>query len=249
MKKIINTLKDFFNFKDWVSDLRAVPSLVVALLLTSTVLMNILANKSIIELPWALQDAGILVSWISFLVGDLLVKGFGSKTAIRVNLTCLSISLFISCILIIVSIIPGTWSPSYNYMDSNVIDAVNESINSVMGNVWYVILGSTFSSAVGLIINNLSQEFVLKKIELKHGDRYIGFLAASTASTIIGQFVDNMLFACLIGMNFFQWTWVQVVTCSMTGVVFEAVFELILTPVIYKISQNWKKNGIGNKIN
>lgn len=248
MKKIINTLKDFFNFKDWVSDLRAVPSLVVALLLTSTVLMNILANKSIIELPWALQDAGILVSWISFLVGDLLVKSFGSKTAIRVNLTCLLVSLFISCILIIVSIIPGSWSPSYNYMDSNIIDAVNESIDSVMGNVWYVILGSTFSSAIGLIINNLSQELILKKIELKHGDKYFGFLAASTASTIVGQFVDNMLFACLIGMNFFQWTWDQVVTCSITGVVFEVLFELILTPVIYKISQNWKKNDIGNKI-
>ena len=85
-------LKDFFNPKDWLKTLRSVPALALALITVATVLMNILANKSIIEIPrlgngdyWLVQDAGIIMSWVGFLVGDLLVKNFGPKNAIRVN--------------------------------------------------------------------------------------------------------------------------------------------------------------------
>lgn len=79
--KTINCLKDFFNFKEWVILLRSIPAVALALITVSTVLMNILANKSIIELPWLIQDAGVILSWVGFLVGDLLVKNFGSKWA------------------------------------------------------------------------------------------------------------------------------------------------------------------------
>lgn len=245
MKKLFNILKDFFNLKDWKKTLRQTPSLALALIAVATVLMNILANKSIIELPWLLQDAGILVSWVGFLVGDLLVKHFGAKHAIRINLTCLAISLFISCILIFVGLIPGTWSPCYNYSDPYVIEAINISINSIMGNVWYIILGSAFSLAVGLVINSLSHEFVLNKIEKKHGDKYWGFLTASAVSSTIGQMIDNIVFASLIGAHFFGWTWTQVIVCSLTGAVFELLVQIIFTPLTYKISQNWKKDNIG----
>ena len=77
--KIGKSLKDFFNMKDWLKLLRTIPATALALICVSTVLMNILANKSIINLPWLIQDAGICLSWVGFLVGDLLVKNFGSK--------------------------------------------------------------------------------------------------------------------------------------------------------------------------
>lgn len=244
--KIWGSLKDFFNMKDWLKLLRTIPATALALICVSTVLMNILANKSIINLPWLIQDAGICLSWVGFLVGDLLVKNFGSKNSIRVSLSCLLLSLFISALLAIVAVIPGTWSSEFG-PDGNILENVGPAIDAVMGNVWYVIIGSAVASAVGLIANGLSQGFILNKIEAKHGDKYWGYLIAAGASTLIGQFLDNIVFAVLVSVNFFGWTWQQVLVCSVCGCVFELIIEMIFTPLTYRISKNWDKNHIGVK--
>ena len=248
-KHLGHEIVDFFNPKEWLKTLRSVPSLALALITVATVLMNILANKSIINLPWLIQDAGILMSWVGFLVGDLLVKAFGSKNAIRVNLTCLGISLFISGLLAIVAVVPGEWSPVFDptINPGDLGSNINAAVNSVMGNVWYVILGSAVASAVGLIVNGLTQGLLIKKIETKHGDKYWGFFVASAASTMIGQIIDNMVFALLVSVKFFGWTWTQVMVCSLTGAIFELIIELVFSLLTYKISKNWKKNGIGTE--
>lgn len=248
-KHLGHEIVDFFNPKEWLKTLRSIPSLALALITVATVLMNILANKSIINLPWLIQDAGILMSWVGFLVGDLLVKAFGSKNAIRVNLTCLGISLFISGLLAIVAVVPGEWSPVFDptINPGDLGSNINAAVNSVMGNVWYVILGSAVASAVGLVVNGLTQGLLIKKIETKHGDRYWGFFVASAASTMIGQIIDNMVFALLVSVKFFGWTWTQVMVCSLTGAIFELIIELVFSPLTYRISRNWKKNGIGTE--
>lgn len=248
-KHLGHEIVDFFNPKEWLKTLRSVPSLALALITVATVLMNILANKSIINLPWLIQDAGILMSWVGFLVGDLLVKAFGSKNAIRVNLTCLGISLFISGLLAIVAVVPGEWSPVFDptINPGDLGSNINAAVNSVMGNVWYVILGSAVASAVGLVVNGLTQGLLIKKIETKHGDKYWGFFVASAASTMIGQIIDNMVFALLVSVKFFGWTWTQVMVCSLTGAIFELIIELVFSPLTYRISRNWKKNGIGTE--
>ena len=248
-KHLGHEIVDFFNPKEWLKTLRSVPSLALALITVATVLMNILANKSIINLPWLIQDAGILMSWVGFLVGDLLVKAFGSKNAIRVNLTCLGISLFISGLLAIVAVVPGEWSPVFDptINPGDLGENINAAVNSVMGNVWYVIFGSAVASAVGLVVNGLTQGLLIKKIETKHADKYWGFFVASAASTMIGQIIDNMVFALLVSVKFFGWTWTQVMVCSLTGAIFELIIELVFSPLTYRISKNWKKNGIGTE--
>lgn len=248
-KNLGHEIVDFFNPKEWIKTLRSIPSLALALITVATVLMNILANKSIINLPWLIQDAGILMSWVGFLVGDLLVKAFGSKNAIRVNLTCLAISLFISGLLAIVPVVPGDWSPVFDpsINSGDIGSNINAAVNSVMGNVWYVILGSAVASAVGLIVNGLTQGLLIKKIETKHGDKYWGFFVASASSTMIGQILDNMVFAALVSVKFFGWTWNQVLVCSICGAIVELIVEMVFSPLTYKISKNWKKNGIGTE--
>ena len=253
-KKTFLVLKDFFNPRDWLKTLRSVPGMALALITVANILMNVLANKSIIELPfpnsdsyWLIQDAGVCLSWVGFLVGDLLVKNFGAKHAIRVNLTALVISLFVSLLLFIVSVIPGTWSPEFNYASAETATAVKDSINSVMGNVWYVILGSALASAVGLIVNNITQDLILKNIEKKHGSKYIGYLIAAALSTIFGQILDNFVFAAVVSVNFFNWTWLTALMCSIDGAIFELIIEMAFTPITYMISKNWDKNHIGVK--
>lgn len=254
LKRGLLYLKDFFNPKDWLRTLRSVPGMALALITVANILMNVLANKSIIELPfpnsdsyWLIQDAGVCLSWVGFLVGDLLVKNFGAKHAIRVNLTALVISLFVSGLLALVAIIPGTWSPEFNYADATTAAAVKDSINSVMGNVWYVILGSALASAVGLIVNNVTQDLILNNIEKKHGNHYLGYLIAAGLSTIFGQILDNFVFAAVVSVNFFGWTWLTALMCSIDGAIFELIIEMLFTPLTYHISKNWDKHHIGVK--
>lgn len=245
-------IRDFFSFPDWIRTLRSVPGLTIGLLLAANVLMNILANKSIIELKfpdsdsyWLIQDAGIFFSWIAFLIGDLLVKNFGAKNAIRVNVTCIILSLFLSLLLALAGLVPGTWSSEFNYPDARIQQDVSDALNSTISNAWYVILGSALASLVGLITNNLTDEVILKKIEKKHGDHYWGYITASGISTFIGQILDNLIFALVISVHFFKWTYLTAFMCSLDGALFELIIQMIFTPLSYAISKNWKKNGIG----
>lgn len=261
-KKIWLFLADFFNPKEWIKLFRSVPATALALITLATVLMNILAAKSIIEVDadfpvtwftggpghdfWLLQDAGIIVSWVGFLIGDLLVKAFGSKNAIRVNIGCLLLSLFISLLLVGVANVKGTWSPVYTYGEDYRL-IINGSLNEVIGNVWYVISGSAAASFVGIIVNNVTQGTMLTKIEKKHGDHYFGYLIAAGASTIAGQIVDNIVFALLVSVWFFGWSLFSVLMCSLFGALIELIAEMLFTPLTYKISKNWEKNQIGQK--
>lgn len=245
-KGLFYVLKDFFNPHEWIKTLRSIPAVIFALCVLANVLMNILANKSIINLPYLVQDAGIVLSWIGFLAGDLLVRAFGTKNAIRANITALLISIFISGLLLATSLIPGDWSPVFENGEEYT-EVINSSINEIIANQWYVILGSALASTVGLISNNLIQGTMLKSLIKKHGDHYIGYLFASAMSTIVGQFLDNLVFASVISLHFFGWTVTQVFMCSIFGALLELVVEMVFTPLTYRISLNWQKNGIGTE--
>ena len=65
--------------------LRAIPGPITAIFIVSVVSMNLLANKSIFNLPWLASTAGIFVSWISFLCMDAVCKRFGAKASIFLN--------------------------------------------------------------------------------------------------------------------------------------------------------------------
>lgn len=269
IKKIWSFLVDFFNPKEWTKLLRSVPAVALALIFVANVLMNILAAKSIINVPatfastnwftngsnmWIVQDAGIIVSWIGFLIGDLLVKAFGSKNAIRINITSLVLSLFISLLLIGVANVSGEWSPIWNEALNPSFDPasgealiINGALNEVIGNVWYVILGSAAATFVGILVNNITHGILLKKMIKKHGDHYFGYFVAAGASTVFGQVIDNIVFAVLVGMTFFGWSLFSVLMCSLLGGLVELVAEMLFTPLTYKISKNWAKNKIGQE--
>lgn len=253
--RLAMALKDFFNPREWLKTLRAVPGMVLALITVSMILMNILANKAIIELKipgtdsyWLIQDAGVMLSWVGFLAGDLLTKNFGAKHAIRVNLTALFLSLFVSLLLLGAAAVPGTWSPQFGHLEDHAaFQAVGAALNEVIGNVWHVVLGSAAASACGLVVNNLTQDLLLKRIEKRHGNKYWGYLLASASSSFLGQFIDNFVFAAIVSIHFFGWTWLSAVMCSLDGAILEILLELVFLPLTFAIAKNWDKNHIGAK--
>lgn len=221
--------------------LRSVPSEVVAFYVVSVILMNLLANKEIgFNASWIALDCGICVSWISFLMMDMLTKRFGPRASIEVSIFALLVNLIVCGILFAISKIPGNWAAFYTYESS----IVNDGLNSTIGGTWYVLLGSTISMMIAAIVNSITNHLAGK---LMKQNTFASFAFRSYVSTMLGQFVDNFMFAMIVSYNFFGWSLLQCITCSITGAIAELIFEIVFSPIGYAVSKNWESQNVGRE--
>ena len=215
---------------------RSIPAVVVALFVISVVSMNILANKTIYQNGWIAIDGGILVSWLSFLCMDIITKHFGPKASIKITIFAMLINLLVCLIFYVVSIIPAG-------------EEFNE-FNHVIGGTWYVLLSSTIAFLSSGLLNIILNYFT-GKIFKKNPDGKLAFYTRSYVSTFIAQFFDNLIFAMLAFMVFFpiylgfSWNFTECVTCSFLGAIIELACEALFSPIGYRVTKAWKKDGVG----
>ena len=232
-EKIIHEIRDTKKL------LRAVPAGAMVLFCLSVVLMNLLANKEMYTgVSWFALDCGVLLSWLSFLCMDVLTKRFGPKAAMKVSLIAIAINLFVCAVLKIASIIPGNWGEFYTLGS----DVVNQALDNTVGGTWYVLLGSTVAMIVAAATNSILNHIIGSSMAT---DDFKSFAIRSYVSTAAAQFVDNLLFTLLISYNFFGWSILQCVTCSLTGCLVELVCEVVFSPLGYKISRKWEEENVG----
>ena len=230
------------EWNEFITLTRSIPSIFVTLFIVSVVGMNLLANKSInMPVSWLALDAGILLSWVSFLTMDVITKHFGLKAANQLAVLGVVINLFVCLIFFIASIIPGDWGESYVEGSQ---DIINNALNNTFGGTWYVLLGSTTAFLVSALVNN-AINFTIGKVVKK--DNFTTFIFRTYVSTMIGQFVDNLTFALIVSLSFFGWSITQCFTCALTGAIVELLFEVIFSPFGYKITKNWAQDGVGEK--
>ena len=219
---------------------RSIPSIVVAFFVISVITMNLLANKTLIQYSWIAIDAGILVSWISFLSMDIVVKHFGPKAATRMSIVAILVNLVICLIFFLASVIntKTSWAP--------------DGFNDIFKGTWYILLSSTIAFFVSAIFNNIIN-FFLGKIFKKNPDGIFAFIIRSYVSTFIGQFIDNLIFAVLFFMLFSSiyglntWTLPQCLMCSLVGASLELIFEAVFSPLGYLVIKHWKKENVGKE--
>lgn len=221
--------------------MRSVPPLVMMFLAISTTLMNLMAQKELLNISWLALDCGFLLSWLSFLCMDMLTKRFGAKAAIQLSLTSVAVSLFVSLVLFVTSVVGNNWSAAYNYENN---DTINAALNETFGGTWYVIAGSMIAFAVAAIVNAVVNESIGK---MTKKNNFRSFALRSYVSTAIGQFVDNFVFATVVSKVFFGWTWQQVFFCSIAGAVAELISEVIFSPVGFKVCRKWEKHNVGHE--
>lgn len=233
LKKIKDSAEDFKLL------MRSIPSIVVALFILSVVAMNLLANKTIVNLEWLALDGGLLVSWLSFLTMDVVTKHFGPKAANKLNVFAIVVNLFCSLIFFLVSIIPT--SDDYS------------SFNSIFGGTWFILLSSTIAFLASGLVNNFLNAGIGAMFK-KNPDGKLAFVTRTYVSTLVGQFVDNLIFAILTFMVFapifwdgFSWTFVQCITCAITGALCELLCEVVFSPFGYWLVGKWKKDGVGKE--
>ena len=94
--------------------LRSIPASTVTLFIVSVIMMNLLANKELISLPWLALDCGFAVSWVSFLCMDMICKRFGARASIMVSVMALGINLGVSLVFWLLTLTPGMWGAYYD---------------------------------------------------------------------------------------------------------------------------------------
>ena len=222
-----------FSFKGFLlecrADLKRVPSLLFTILAISVVSMNLLANKELFRADWIALDCGFILSWIPFLIMDVVCIVYGGRTAARISLVAIVLNLIFFLIFKLVSLTPGMWGA---YYDTGSM-AVNQALNATIGGSSWIVLGSAFAMAVSSVCNSILNVFIGRN---STGDNYGNFALRSFVSTGISQFVDNFVFAVVVSVPLFGWSMVQVLVCSASAAVFELLMEVLFSGLGFKLS-------------
>ena len=226
------------ELEDYRILLRNIPSLVISLFIVSVIMMNLLANKELFSVKYLALDCGFTISWISFLCMDMVCKRFGGKAAAKISILAMAVNLAACLIFKLLSLTPGMWGEYY----STGMTEVNDALNATIGGSWYVVLGSSTAMVCAAICNSLINHSIAKRLRV---GGYRSFAARSFISTGIAQFVDNFVFAVIVSLHFFGWTWTQILFCSLTGAAMELLCEVIFSPIGYRVSENWEKENVG----
>ena len=233
------------EWRDLVILLRNIPSLVVSFFILSVVCMNLLANKELISFEYLALDCGFTLSWFSFLCMDMICKRFGPKAAMKVSLVALFVNLCTCLFFNILSHAPGMWGEFYSYIDTNpdAAKVANDALNATFGGSWYVVLGSALAMFTASFVNSGVNYGISKVFTMSN---FKAFAMRSYVSTMVAQFVDNMIFALAVSHVFFGWTMKQVIICSITGAVMELLCEIVFSPIGYKMVCKWEKENVGD---
>lgn len=220
--------------------LRSIPVMVVTLFVVSVICMNLLANKTLLQLDWIALDGGILISWLSFMCMDIITKHFGPKASNKISLLAAAINLLTCLIFFVASIIP-----------SNASDY--STFNSIFGGTWFILLGSTVAFLSSAVLNNMLNWMIGKVLSQNLNERVV-YSLQTYISTFIGQFWDNFIFSLIVFVFFapifwngFHWSVLQCTTCALTGAVAELIMEIIFSPIGYRIVTKWEANSVGKE--
>lgn len=220
--------------------LRSIPANVVTLFAVSVISMNLLANKTLIQLDWIAIDGGILISWLSFMCMDIITKHFGPKASTIISVYAAAINLLTCLIFYVASIIPST-ANDYSAFDG------------IFGGTWFVLLGSTIAFLASALINNILNHTVGKCFR-RNPDGKLAYAMRTYVSTFIGQYLDNFIFSVIVFVFFapifwdgFCWTVLQCATCALTGAAAELLMEIIFSPIGYRITKKWHRENVGKE--
>ena len=217
-------------------ELNSVPTYLTSIFILSLIGMNLLANKSIdTKIQWLALDCGILLSGICFLAMDLITFIYGKRKANIVSVFALILSFCFSIFLSIASYIPGLWAESFAISDQNII---NNALDNTFRGTWYIIVASSFAFITSSFFNNFLNEKIGR--HSKTVPALKAFVVRSYISTFLAQVLDNMIFALIVSKMFFSWTYLQCISCSVTGALIELFSEVFISPFAYRIIKGSK---------
>ncbi|MDO4241393.1 MAG: queuosine precursor transporter [Microbacteriaceae bacterium] len=193
--------------------------ILVAVMAVVLILSNIGGSKGVVfdgvpVLGQIITDGGFFLFPLAYIVGDVVSEVYGFKASRRAIITSFALSIFAAACYWVIIVLPGM--AEYDGQDA---------LERTLGPVPLIVLGSLLGFLVGQTVN----AFLLTLMKRKTGER--GLFARIAASTVVGEFLDTLIFcaiaASVIGITSFE----QFLNYLLIGFVYKTAVELLLSPV------------------
>lgn len=187
------------------------------------ILSNIGATKGI-EIGPIVTDGGFFLFPIAYVLGDVVSEVWGFRAARRAIITSFAAALFASiCFWIIIAL------PSASFYEGQ------EAFVQVLGPVPLIVAGSLLGFLVGQLLN----AWVLVKVKEKTREKHLW--ARLISSTLVGQFLDTLIFCAVAAPIIGIQTFGQFLNYVIVGYVWKCLVEVLVIPVTYAVVARLKK--------
>lgn len=160
--------------------------------------------------------AGILFFPLSYVLGDVLTEVYGYARARRVvwaGFAAVGFMAFMSWVVVAMPPAPG-WEGQAAY-------------EAVFGLTPRIVLASMVAFWAG----ELANAFVMARMKIASKGKHLW--QRTIGSTVVGQGVDSLLFYPIAFLGI--WSTGQVITVLITNYLLKVFWEVVLTPVTYKV--------------
>lgn len=202
---------------------KSIYPILVALFAAIFLISNITATKGV-ELGPLITDGAFFLFPISYVIGDVLAECFGLKATRRAIWTGFAVT-----VLAVASFYVAIWLPPASFYEGQAEFA------AVLGLVPQIVLASLAGYLAGQLLNS----YVLVAIKKRTGEKSLW--ARLIGSTVVGQFVDTLLFciiaAPVIGISTFG----GLVNYVIVGFLWKTLIEIVLLPVTYAVIARVKR--------
>ena len=191
----------------------------VAILLCSNLIG--VQKVSYVTLPFIgeyIYGAGVLFFPISYFFGDILTEVYGYKRSRRVIWAGFGALIFASVMSYIVTSLPPARTMSVEQQSA---------VNMIFGQTWRIVLASLLAFWTGEFANS----FVLAKMKIATNGKYLW--TRTIGSTALGEAVDSLIFYPIA--FFGTWSNEQVVSVMIGNYIIKVLWEVVATPLTYKI--------------
>ncbi|MFA6271501.1 MAG: queuosine precursor transporter [Patescibacteria group bacterium] len=188
----------------------------ISVLFVSVLLISNIVSTKIIDLGFFSFDGGTLIFPLSYIFGDILTEVYGYRQSRKVIWLGFVCALLMSVTIIVIGKLPAdpSW-PNQNAYD--------------------VILGLTprlvIASLIAYFAGEFSNAIILAKLKVMTKGRWLW--SRTIGSTIVGELVDSLLFILIAFYGILPME--LLISIIISNYVFKLGFEVVLTPVTYKV--------------
>lgn len=195
---------------------------VMAAFVTVLLCSNIIGAAKMAEIGGFSFGAGILFFPISYIFGDILTEVYGYARARKVVWAGFAALIFASVMSwVIVALPPAPGWPGQDVYEK------------AFGSTWRI----AGSSLLAFWAGELTNSYVLAKMKIASAGRYLWM--RTIGSTMAGELVDSLIFYPLAFWG--VWTTDQIVTVLFTNYLLKSAWEVVNTPITYRIVAFLKK--------
>jgi uncharacterized integral membrane protein (TIGR00697 family) len=171
-----------------------------------------------------IYGTGVLFFPLSYLFGDILTEVYGYARSRRVIWAGFAALIFATLMSYIVTTLPAakTMSPEQQ-----------TAVQLIFGQTWRIVAASLLAFWLGEFVNSI----VLAKMKLLTAGKYLWM--RTIGSTFAGEAVDSLIFYPIAFLG--TWSNKQVISVMIGNYFIKVLWEVVATPVTYKIVAFLKK--------